>query len=378
MNQSILKLNPKRLHIISLDVPFPPDYGGAIDIYFRLLALHELGYSITLHCFEYGRGQRHEALEQCVDKVYYYPRKKPIIAWFSRIPFIVKTRRSKELLKRLLGDNDPILFEGLHTTFYLPHSSLKDRMKIVRSHNVEHEYYHELGSRAHGKERLFFNSEARKLLKYESVLKYANHVLAIQENDALHFREFHPSVHLLPASLPHIRIHEEGALEKYCLFHGNLSVAENEHAALELIKVLENKEIKLIIAGKNPGVILKEACTKNQILLRENPSHEEMEKLIVNAQIHTLYTEQPTGLKLKLLSALSTRGHVLVNTHMVSGSSLGSFCQLVENIQDFAREAKRLLEIPVDPAQLEERHQYLQDHYDTAKNCQLFDKLLTS
>ena len=29
----------RRLHVVSLQVPFPPDYGGVIDIYYKLKAL---------------------------------------------------------------------------------------------------------------------------------------------------------------------------------------------------------------------------------------------------------------------------------------------------------------------------------------------------
>ena len=47
----------KHLHIVSFDVPYPPDYGGAIDVYYKLKALHEEGIKIYLHCFEYGRGE---------------------------------------------------------------------------------------------------------------------------------------------------------------------------------------------------------------------------------------------------------------------------------------------------------------------------------
>ena len=45
----------KRLHIVAFDVPFPANYGGAIDVFYKLKALHQLGIRITLHCFEYGR-----------------------------------------------------------------------------------------------------------------------------------------------------------------------------------------------------------------------------------------------------------------------------------------------------------------------------------
>ena len=43
------------MHIVFLDNPLPADYGGTIDMYFKAKALKELGYSLTLHVFEYGR-----------------------------------------------------------------------------------------------------------------------------------------------------------------------------------------------------------------------------------------------------------------------------------------------------------------------------------
>ncbi len=43
------------MHIVFLDNPLPADYGGAIDMYFKAKALKKLGYSLTLHVFEYGR-----------------------------------------------------------------------------------------------------------------------------------------------------------------------------------------------------------------------------------------------------------------------------------------------------------------------------------
>ena len=44
---------PKHLHVISFDVPVPANYGGVIDVYYKLKALHLQGVKIHLHCFEY-------------------------------------------------------------------------------------------------------------------------------------------------------------------------------------------------------------------------------------------------------------------------------------------------------------------------------------
>ena len=123
----------KNLHIICLDVPFPADYGGAIDMFYRIKALHQLGYNLTLHVYEYGRG-KHAELNQ-FGNVIYYSRKRSFLNLFSSRPFIVQTRKNKKLLDNLLKDDFPILFEGIHTTWFLENSEIQKRTTIVRMHN---------------------------------------------------------------------------------------------------------------------------------------------------------------------------------------------------------------------------------------------------
>ncbi|MCC8094833.1 MAG: glycosyltransferase family 1 protein, partial [Tannerellaceae bacterium] len=62
------------LNIIALNIPWPPNYGGIIDIYYKIKALHALGIKIILHCFEYERGASPE-LDSLCDQVYYYKRR---------------------------------------------------------------------------------------------------------------------------------------------------------------------------------------------------------------------------------------------------------------------------------------------------------------
>jgi len=63
----------KHLHIVCLDVPYPPDYGGVFDLYYKIKSLSEAGIKIHLHCFEYGLGKQKELDVYCVE-VQYYPR----------------------------------------------------------------------------------------------------------------------------------------------------------------------------------------------------------------------------------------------------------------------------------------------------------------
>jgi hypothetical protein len=55
----------KQLHVISFDNPFPPNYGGVIDVYYKLKALFEAGVEINLHVFEYGRERSTELSKIC-------------------------------------------------------------------------------------------------------------------------------------------------------------------------------------------------------------------------------------------------------------------------------------------------------------------------
>ncbi|HMX05330.1 MAG TPA: hypothetical protein PKE14_11715, partial [Chitinophagales bacterium] len=66
-------MKSKHLHIISFNVPYPPDYGGVIDVFNKIKALHAEGIKIHLHCFEYGRNEAPELNAFC-EHVYYYPR----------------------------------------------------------------------------------------------------------------------------------------------------------------------------------------------------------------------------------------------------------------------------------------------------------------
>jgi len=121
-----LEILSKSLNIITLNIPYPPDYGGMIDTYYRIKTLHNLGIRIHLHSFAYGRKASKE-LESFCESVSYYPRKSGFIYNLSHLPYVVNTRRSKNLLKNLLRNDYPIFFDGLHTTKYLDHPALAER-----------------------------------------------------------------------------------------------------------------------------------------------------------------------------------------------------------------------------------------------------------
>ena len=118
-------MSDKHLHIVAFSIPYPANYGGVIDVYYKLKALHAAGIKIHLHCYQYDRPETTELDKYC-ESVNYYPRKTGLSAQISIKPYIVESRQSDSLLKNLLSYKYPILFEGLHSCFYL---SRKDRLQ---------------------------------------------------------------------------------------------------------------------------------------------------------------------------------------------------------------------------------------------------------
>jgi len=367
----------KKLHIISFDVPFPADYGGAIDVFYRLKALHALGVKITLHCYEYGRGESKE-LEQYADQVVYYPRRKRLMDVLDKLPFIVKTRSSRALMRNLMMDDSPILFEGLHTTFMLNDERLKHRIRIVRTHNIEHEYYEGLAKLATGFRKKFYSSEAKKLKLYEPRLKFATHIFAIKEDDAFYFRQYCKNTYVLPACASIESGVSEDA-EPYCLFQGNLSVPENEQGLRWLINNVfapYNLTNYLKVAGKRPSDTIAEHCYLHGIELIANPEEDEMQQLMQDASVHVFYSDQDTGVKLKVVNALRTQGAILANKKMLRGTEFENLCDETNTPQEYADRINSYLVSGVSEIHLELRNGFLKEHLNPEKNCQKIVDLL--
>jgi glycosyltransferase involved in cell wall biosynthesis len=367
----------KHFHIISFNVPYPADYGGVIDVYYRIKALHEAGVHIHLHCFQYGR-EGAPALKELCDEVVYYRRSMSVLNQFSSKPFIVKSRANQQLLRNLLKDDYPILFEGLHSCYYLNHPKLKVRTKIVRCHNIEHNYYLSLAKGLKSPTLMtYFRLEAFKLKRFEEVLHYADHIAAISEADETYFQQKYGKTFFMRPSHPSSEVAIIQGKGDYVLYHGDLSTNENIESARFIIQEIAPKiAFNMIIAGKNPSSELKTVAGNSEnVQLVANPSHDEMQELIANAHINLLPTFQATGFKLKLLNALFNGRFCLVTPQMVEGTGLGDACEKASEAETFCSKIEELFTTEFSAALVQKRTALLDEFSNSAVVSMLVDLL---
>lgn len=355
---AIISVN-QYLHIVCLDAPSPPDYGGAIDIFYKIKALAQTGRKIILHCFDYNPLRNAKGLENDCVAIYAYKRKSLFNALpFSR-PFIVSSRINIDLIKRLNEDDHPILLEGLHCSGIIPHINNPSRI-VLRMHNDEAAYYHHLAQTEKSfLKRLYFGQESRLLKSYQKNLNEDIQFACLSEADIETFKAVYgfQAASFVPCFIPWQTITIKEGKGYYSLYHGNMAVSENEEAALWLMQNVFSKiAAPLIIAGNRISKRLeKEAASYKNVSLVNNPSIPVIYGLIREAQVNVLPSMNSTGVKLKLLNALLNGRHCITNSAGAKGSGINNSVSVCGNANEWIQSVERTMQSPFTQEEMEDR-----------------------
>jgi glycosyltransferase involved in cell wall biosynthesis len=373
-------LKTKHLHIVCLDVPYPADYGGVVDLFYKLEALQQKGIRIHMHCFEYGRGKQAELNKYC-EKVYYYPRAEGHKGFSFSIPYIVASRNNTLLWERLQKDNYPVLLEGIHCCYGLNAGLLNDRRVVLRLHNVEHEYYKQLSKWEQSLvKKTYFHHESRLLQRFEKEIANKATVVTVSEKDMQTYKQTFGAkqISYLPVFTGHTEVLSEPGSGNFALYQGNLSVAENEKAATWLLtKVFNELDIPFVIAGKNPPErLVRLSHKKNNTCIVANPTPNEMDDLIKKAQLHVMPSFTNSGIKLKLINALFNGRHVITNDAMIEGTGLENLCHQANNAALMKYHIYRLFQTPFPQEEINRRKSILSRMFNREQNAEALIRLL--
>jgi hypothetical protein len=183
-----------------------------------------------------------------------------------------------------------------------------------------------------------------------------------------------PDVRFVPAFPSWQEVNGREGIGNLCLYHGNLSVPENEEAAAWLLtKVFTVIRKPLVIAGKKPSRRLKKLAHLCQhTCLIADPSEKELNDLIHKAHINLLpsFNKESTGIRLKLLHSLYEGRHCVANEEMVKDTGLEDACHIGKNAAAFASIITQLSNHPFTMEEINLRRRLLDQTYNNDANAQ--------
>ncbi len=322
-----------KIQIVSFDNPYPPNFGGVIDVYYKIKYLHQLNVDIYLHIFTHDRLDITYLQTYC-KAIYIYKRNKSYLKFLSISPFRVKSRVSSQIYKNLKQNDAPILFEGLQSTNVLRHHTFKNKI-IIRAHNIEHLYYYGLAkSSPNVFKKLLYLIEGYKFLHYEKIVEKADAILALSKKEFDYFNySYSKDIYYVPVFHGNEIIFSPKGKGNYALYHGDLSTEDNVASVKFLISVFSQLLLPLHIASSClPKSLEKLIQTYDHIRFKKLGNQQsDLQELIANAQVNILYSKQATGTKLKVFYALYNGRFCIVNNNIVDDEAILSLCEVANS-----------------------------------------------
>jgi hypothetical protein len=369
----------KRLHIISFNNPYPPHYGGVQDVFYKIKALHQEGVRIVLHIFiAKPAPPDFSFLSAYCEEVYFYRRKKTIFKLFSPLPFRILSRNAMEIYSHLEKNQDPVLFEGLQSTYLLMHCSFENRAVLLRAHNKEHLYLYALAkSERNILKKVIYFVEALKMKRYEpmAMAKITTIIsLAMADDDYFKSRYKNQRVYI-PVFHGNETVKKLSGKGAYAFYHGDLSISDNLKAVRFLISVFSDIDFPLFIAGsKNLKRVRKWIGKKSHIRCVLVQNSEELLQMLENAHINVLVSFQPSGAKLKLVNALFNSRFCVINSAMIPDVAIGNLCHLANSPSEFKKTIRSLATKSYD--EYETRKKVLSELLDNRRNARQLTRYL--
>lgn len=341
-----------RLVVIAHDFPYPPNHGGRVDMWNRILALKRMDIPVFLIAWskEEIKEEALKIISQYVDDYLIFSlNTSPLIVLDPINPsFVVARKIEVSLYKNLLdkvqvfqptyvlldGIAGGILAEKISEYFCIPLS--------YRSHNVEYEYAKAL-SKAENK---MVYKIARWLNIYKTFL-YENKIRSLSQLifevsicDKQHW-ETSTKVHLLNPIIDNSIVYSSTTNDEKdidILFVGNLSTPNNIYGInwfLEyVVPHLEN--VHIVFAGANPSTELIYLCKQKKIDIIPNPITTgdifNRARVLINPIWHG------SGINIKMIEMLYTGRPIVSTTLGTRGipSDLSNYVSICDEPHAFA------------------------------------------
>lgn len=361
----------KKIAVVAGFCPYPPTFGGAVDIWERIKGIHRLGWDIDLIITE-----QKTVLDDCVDEIKKYvtnlfvaPRKNKLVYLFSKKPLQVKSREKLKEIS-IKKHYNIVLLEGEFCYPFVQNKTVSFDKLIVRIHNNEADYFRQLGQSSHSlKQKLYYWQETPKIKKFSTeVFNRADRLWYISKEECNRSPYAEKSV-FMPFPINSEMVKPVPNSEKNVLYIGALFMQNNlygldwyiENVHSELLQI---KDYQFFIVGsvKNNQQELnkKYGNLPNVRLFLDQPDitpFYQKAGLFINPMFHG------SGVKVKSVSAL-VNGLPLVSTD-IGAEGIGLTDEMffrANNTEDFVTKIKHIFNVPADAMnKTQTAQQYLQE-----------------
>jgi len=369
----------KPLHIISFDNPYPPVYGGAIDVFYKIKALHAAGYKIFLHCFVDDEIADYSVLNQFVNELYVYKRTYKSLKWFSLTPLPVLSRFHKDLISNIKKNDAPLLFEGLQTTYILNKHAFKDRKIYLRLHNLEADYFSGLSkSETSFIKKILYRLESAKYGTYQKIMSRFETVFTLSKYETEFVNKHFKNAQYVPVFHGNEQVAALSGFGKYAFYHGDLRMSDNKKAALFLIEVFKKiPDYSLIIASNKGKKLIESQIKEIQNITFSNIKNDaHLDELLANSHMSVMLSFQQSGTKLKAVNSLYKSRFCIINKNMIDDENIRNLCTVAETETDFIAAVNALKNQPYQDFENRKTvlRQVLNDETNALKIKEIIDK----
>lgn len=337
----------KKCIVISPQVIIPPTDGGKNSMYNHLISLAKISdislvmgnnddNNVNKYLNDYLNNIKKifvfERVNKKIKKINYLKKCLEIIKWFCsfkpRQAQTIESRKNKNIVTRYIIENniDYIILETPFAFEYLDYNILRNKgIKIILiQHNVEYLFRKDCLD----KYGIFSWWEIYLTKQYEkNVLKKSNKIVTISPKDKEILKEVFSinNIEYLPTPFKENKDKWIGNNSNYILFSGSLDFYPNYHGIKWFIKeifyefIKEYPTVKLKITGKINEKIKKELSIYNNIEFTGFVSDKDLKALLLNCNYMVIPIIKGSGIKIKLLEALSMGIPTIVTEHCYEG-----------------------------------------------------------
>ena len=378
----------KRILVVAMNFPYPPNHGSAIDVWTRILVLTDMGYSVDLLSTVRDKPSEEclKAVRERVGNVWVVQRQCGLSAALSVLPFQV---RSRAHLRNVILDHtyDAIILESDWVTAFLENPTACKGKRILRIHNEQVGFFRELGNNSETwSKKLFYYSESLKFFFFSrQAMRKCDYLWFISESDRQsHLRKVpddRQRSHFLPTHVSSSALRPHSVSSRTALFIGGLTITNNIESVIWFIEnvhplLRELHDYRFQVAGRTAGQpipSLKRLIQKspNDICLVEDPV--ELNDLYEGAAVFVNPVISGAGFKVKVINAIQAGLPVVSTSLGVEGTGFKDSIHVLvaDTPQEFADCVRRLLtEPPLAKTLVDNAQRFLAENYDMNANMQ--------